>query len=289
MLVDSGSSLAPVLMGNSEHHFVPCSSLPEGIHNPPLLIAVNGQQVACATGSSGDVFFSEFLAPSLNGTKHLLGVFDGQPCYAVDASTAELPSGMSFVALRSLLGDLNETRFQLAGRACQIVQWDKQHRYCGRCGRVTTVIPEDRSRACDSCEERFYPRLSPCVIVVIRRGEYCLLASSARWEGRYYSALAGFIEPGETVEQALHREVMEEVGIRVSNLTYFASQPWPFPGQLMLGFHADYLSGDIQVDGEEIVAADWWHYRDLPPHPDENTLSGQLIRHFVATCREAES
>lgn len=270
-------------------HFLSCSSLPEGIHKPPLLLAVKGQQVAVNTAAPEQIFLPESLASPLHAQRHLLGVLDGHPCYTVDLSTAELPPGFSLVGLRSLLGDLDETRFQLVGRACQIVQWDHQHRYCGRCGKATTVITEDRSRSCDTCQERFYPRLSPCVIVVVRRGEHCLLASSARWEGRYYSALAGFIEPGETVEQALHREVMEEVGIRVSNLTYFASQPWPFPGQLMLGFHADYLSGDIQVDGEEIVAADWWHYRELPPHPDENTLSGQLIRHFVTTCSDRES
>lgn len=249
------------------------------------MIAVNGQQVVCTVDSNVGIFTPQALFNQWTEPRHLLGLFNGRPCYAVALPNQTLPEGFDWCGLRALLGEVDETLFQLAGCACQVVQWDLQHRFCGRCGQATQSLPSDRSRRCESCEESFYPRLSPCVIVVIRRGDHCLLASSARWEGRFYSALAGFIEPGETVEQALHREVMEEVGVEVTNLQYFSSQPWPFPGQLMLGFHADYLRGDIQVDGEEIVAADWWHYDNLPPHPEETTLSGQLIRHFVDACQ----
>jgi NAD+ diphosphatase len=117
--------------------------------------------------------------------------------------------------------------------------------------------------------------------MLITRGEECLLARHAKSRGNWYSTLAGFIEPGESVENALHREVAEEVGIQVHNLRFFTSQPWPFPGQLMLGFHADYLSGDIIVDGQEIEDARWWHWGDLPPVPPPGTLSGKLIQHFV--------
>jgi len=263
--------------------------LPDGDSGEPLLIAVCDQQVVCPDTGAVAIFVPPALLPEDHFPRHFLGVLDGRPCFAVDLpGDTPPPSGFSWRALRSLLGYVDESAFQLAGRACQVVQWDRQHRYCGRCGAGTVVVDSDRSRRCENCDEHFYPRLSPCVIVVIRRGEHCLLASNARWEGRFYSALAGFIEPGETAEQALHREVMEEVGIQVANLRYFASQPWPFPGQLMLGFHADYLAGEIQVDGEEIIAADWWHYTDLPPHPEKTTLSGQLIHHFIDVCRHGE-
>ena len=117
--------------------------------------------------------------------------------------------------------------------------------------------------------------------MLITRGEECLLARHARLKTGVYSTLAGFIEPGESVENALHREVAEEVGLKVQNLRFFTSQPWPFPGQLMLGFHADYLSGDIVIEEKEIDDAQWWHYQDLPPVPPTGTLSGQLIQHFV--------
>ncbi|WP_461482213.1 NAD(+) diphosphatase [Porticoccus sp.] len=264
--------------------FHSCTSLPPGHFGEPLLIAVHDQQVLCTADGEQLIFPPSQLAAQ-DYPRHLLGLLDGRPCYAVDFPLEGIPRELAWFRLRSLLGDMDEPLFNLAGRACQLVQWDRQHRYCGRCGRPTESSEGDRSKCCDHCNELFYPRLSPCVIVVISRGDHCLLASSSRWQGGFYSALAGFIEPGETAEEALHREVMEEVGIRVTNLRYFSSQPWPFPGQLMLGFHANYLAGEIRVDGEEISAADWYHYEQLPPHPDARTLSGRLIQHFVAGCR----
>lgn len=268
--------------------FYPCSSLPPGNVGEPLFLAVNGQQLLSSLDGQ-QIFFSQRELGSFESPPHLLGLLNGQPCYVVNYQEGNMPSGLVWNRLRSLLGMIDECLFNLAGRACQIVEWDCQHRYCGRCGRPTILSQGDRSRRCDHCNELFYPRLSPCVIVIITRGDHCLLASSARWQGEFYSALAGFIEPGETAEEALHREVMEEVGLRVANLQYFSSQPWPFPGQLMIGFHAEYLGGEIQVDGEEIVAADWYHYRQLPPHPDEQTLSGRLIQHFVEACKAREA
>src|SRR5690606_28839634 len=122
----------------------------------------------------------------------------------------------------------------------QIINWCDHHRFCGRCGAATQLDPIERAAVCDNCELLFYPRLSPCVIGIVERHDHCLLAHNKRFKSQKYSALSGFIEPGETAEQALAREIEEEVGIQITNIRYFGSQPWPFPGQLMLGFHADY-------------------------------------------------
>lgn len=127
-----------------------------------------------------------------------------------------------------------------------------------------------------------YPRISPCVIVIVVDGERCLLGRQASWPEGRFSALAGFLEAGESAEQALHREVFEEVGVHIDNIRYVGSQAWPFPGQLMLGFMADATTSDIQVDGLEIAEARWYHYSELPELlPSIQSLSGRLIAHFV--------
>jgi NAD+ diphosphatase len=277
--------------------------LPENTVLEPLFVVVSQQQLLCKKGSqqilyeSGQLPFklalSERAPEVLSGnsqTRHLLGLYNQRPCYAVslsiNSSQIDSPALKDFEwrTLRSFLSHVDDLHFDLAGRACQIISWDREHRFCGCCGQQTTASQADCVRVCHHCERQFYPRISPCVIVVISRDDHCLLARNASWEKNYFSALSGFIEPGETVEQALHREVKEEVGIEVKNLQYFSSQPWPFPGQLMLGFHAVYQSGEIQVDEKEIAEADWWHYQNLPPCPGTHTLSGRLIEHFVNQC-----
>lgn len=213
-------------------------------------------------------------------------MYDSRPCYVLDCEEGakSVASSLAWSSLRSLLGQVSDEAFDLAGRACQIINWDKEHRFCGSCGSQTECSDTDLARFCDRCNRQYYPRISPCIIVVVTRGEHCLLAKNAAWERDYYSALAGFVEAGETVERCLMREVREEVGIEVENLTYFGSQPWPFPGQLMLGFHAEFKSGEIQVDHREIAEAHWWHYNNLPACPGPQTLSGRLIAHFVQQC-----
>ena len=201
---------------------------------------------------------------------------------AVSETVAEqmVDAGARLVPLRSLL-EWGEEIFALAGRAVQLLNSYREHRYCGRCGTATQEVTDEHAMYCASCQHRYYPRLSPCAIMLVTRGEYCLLARHGG-RGDYFTCLAGFVEPGEKVEQTVRREVQEEVGVCVSRLSYFSSQCWPFPGQLMLGFYAEYHSGDITPDGVEIVEADWYHYSDLPPHPNQHTLSGQLIRGFVS-------
>lgn len=184
-------------------------------------------------------------------------------------------------SLRSQLGLLAESDFQLAGRALQILRWFYDHQYCGRCGTPTQTHQRDLARHCVKCSLDFYPRLSPCIITLVTRGDYCLLAWHNRSNTRRYSCLAGFIEPGETPEDTLLREVQEEVGINVKNVRYHSSQAWPFPGQLMLGYFAEYGSGEIQVEPEEIIEANWFRFDQLPEVPPAPTISGRLIEEFV--------
>lgn len=211
-----------------------------------------------------------------------LGKFRGEHCFAVAIDPhAELPMGLVCVELRSLLVRLPENWFMLAGRAQQLLDWDCNHRFCGRCGTPTQYHPQDRATQCPHCGLLQYPRISPCIIVLVSRGNQVLLARSPKFPPGLFSTLAGFIEPGETLEMALSREVYEEVGVKIHRVQYIASQPWPFPNSLMVGFHAQYHSGDIKVDGQEIVEAAWWSVDELPMIPPPGTISRRLIDAYV--------
>ncbi|MFA5495235.1 MAG: NAD(+) diphosphatase [Porticoccaceae bacterium] len=213
---------------------------------------------------------------------HYLGKYNGERCFAMEIAAAEFAaSDLLRVSLRDYLGRIPDGLFRLLGRALQINDWYRNHRFCGTCGAETSLLDGERARACKVCGQSFYPRLSPCIMALITRGDECLLARNKQWTRPFFSALAGFVEPGESAEEALRREVMEEVGLEVGALHYHASQPWPFPGQLMIGFFADYGGGEICIDDVEIAEASWFHYRDLPAIPGEFTLAGQLIRAFV--------
>lgn len=219
--------------------------------------------------------------------EHILGHIGGVPLFAAEADPdADEPEGYSFETLFTFLGQVEEPVFNLIGRSKQIVEWHRDHQYCGQCGKPTEASSMDRSRKCHDCEQFFYPRITPSIIVLVTRGEELLLARNARARGRFFSTLAGFVEPGESLEEAVHREVMEEVGITIGNLRYFGSQPWPFPNSLMLGFHADYQSGQFVLQEEEIAEADWFHYTSLPHRPSPVSIAGRLIESYI---RELES
>jgi NAD+ diphosphatase len=208
-----------------------------------------------------------------------LGMLGEQHCFACDLEEACVPpEGMALSGLRALFGALDDSIFALAGRAFQIVDWDRSHQYCGRCGTPTRHRANERARECPSCGQVHYPRIAPAIMALIRRGDELLLARSPHFPPGMYSALAGFVEPGETLEQTLVREVREEVGIEVANLRYFASQPWPFPHSLMIAFNADYVSGEITPEPGEIEAADWFTATRLPPAlPSKISISRRLI------------
>lgn len=194
------------------------------------------------------------------------------------------PGSSEFVPLRSAFGRLSELDWILAGRASQILIWDEDHRFCGRCGSTTTAHALERSRVCPSCGLAHFPRLAPAVIVLVERADgRALLAWGRQFPSRLFSTLAGFVEAGESLEETVQREVKEEVGIDVANIRYFGSQPWPFPHSLMVGFTADYAGGEIVVQPDEIREADWFSHDDLPPVPRGTmSIAGRMIDDWIA-------
>lgn len=183
--------------------------------------------------------------------------------------------------LRALMNTIGDELFWIAGRANHLMDWDRSHRFCGRCGQPTVDKPDERAKHCPACGLINYPRLSPAVIVAVLKGDRLLLARNKRFRGAFYSVLAGFVEPGETLEQCVMREIREEVGIAVKNIRYFGSQPWPFPNSLMVGFVADYAGGEITVDNVELMEAAWFTATDLPQVPPRISIARQLIDWFV--------
>ncbi|MGD8298079.1 MAG: NAD(+) diphosphatase [Desulfobacterales bacterium] len=214
--------------------------------------------------------------------KQYLGSLDGLPCYAAELlHDRNLPDGFEFKGLRQLFGRLEEELIWVAGRANQLVDWNQNHQFCGRCGHATEDKQSERAKICPNCRLINYPRVSPAIIVAVIKDNQILLGSNRRFKNGFYSVLAGFAEPGESLEECVAREVYEEVGITVENIRYFGSQPWPFPNSLMVGFIADYGGGRINVDNSEIVKAAWYSARNLPPIPPKISIARQLIDWFA--------
>ncbi len=206
-------------------------------------------------------------------------------CYTAELPAhQEAPEGLVFLGLRQLFNLLGETLFWVAGRAVQIVDWDRNHQFCGRCGAATHIVTGERARKCPQCDLSSYPRISPAMIVRVERqdenGRTILLARANRFPPGFYSVLAGFVEPGETLEQCVEREVREEVGLEVKNIRYFGSQPWPFPNSLMIAFTAEYAAGDITLDETEILEAGWYSADSLPQIPPPLSIARRLIDDF---------
>ena len=197
----------------------------------------------------------------------------------------EPPPGMIFQGLRRLWGPLDEETWKLAGRAVQIVEWDRNHRFCGRCGAETERKPDELARVCPRCGLQQFPRISPAVIVRIERGEELLLARSPHFAPGVYSTLAGFVEPGESLEETVVREVREEGGVEVTNVRYFGSQPWPFPNSLMIGFVADWAAGEIHPQEGEIEDAGWFTVDSLPGLPSRFSIARRLLDDFIERRR----
>lgn len=217
------------------------------------------------------------------GKRHL-GCLNGIDCYCCSVDdVGQMPPETTLIGLRRLFGIIPDELFNMANLAVHLAHWDRTHVFCSRCGSPIEDRQDVRAKECSQCGLLVFPRISPAVIVLVKKGDEILLARSGRFERGLFSVLAGFVEPGETLEEAVAREVREEVGISISHITYFGSQPWPFPDSLMVGFTAEYLEGDLRIDGEEIVEAGWHRAGNLPKIPDKVSIARRLIDSFVAS------
>ena len=214
--------------------------------------------------------------------KHYFGTLDGYPCICAEVSPeTDAFDGMIFEDLRGLYDVLDEDLYLLAGRAVQIINWDKNHQYCGKCGTLTEIVAYEMAKICPECGFINYTRISPAVIIAIIKNGKILMAKHSYGLKNRYALVAGFIEAGETLEEGVKREIMEEVGLNVKNIKYFGSQPWPFPNSLMIGFTADYESGEIKVDGKEIIDAKWFDVDEVTPMPSKISISSELIEWYI--------
>ncbi len=235
---------------------------------------------------------SQALAPlpmygfeGLTKSRHYLGRLDGVDCWALHLS--EAPAGWQGTALRAALLQFPGALMGVASRAAQVLEWDRAHRFCGVCGTPTETALHERARRCPACGHSAYPRLSPAMMVLIHRGRELLLARSPHYAPGMFSALAGFVEPGESLEECVHREVAEEVGVTVGTLRYYGSQSWPFPHSLMLAFTAEWQGGEIVPQQDEIEAAGWFDIDALPGIPPRFSVAGHLIRDTADRLRES--
>jgi NAD+ diphosphatase len=216
---------------------------------------------------------------------HHIGDADGAPCRATEI-TGDAPDGWTFTGLRALFSVLPEPLLRVAGTALMVVDWDRSHRFCGRCGTPTRAKDGERARECPACGELAYPRISPAIIVAVTRGDRLMLVRHHRFAQRF-TVVAGYVEPGETLEECVHREVFEETAIDIDEPRYFANQPWPFPHSLMVAFTAEHRSGEIRVEPSELIEGGWFSADALPVVPDRVTIARRLIDAFVAAHRRS--
>ena len=211
-----------------------------------------------------------------------IGYWNDVPCLTCEIDESLVDYNIfQLVSLYNILGHVEKSLFLLIGQAFQILCWSMEHQFCGKCGNKMIPHEYERAMCCSICKSQVYPRISPCVIVLVTRGEQFLLARNINFPQPMFSTLAGFLEAGESVENALHREVEEEVDLKIKNISYYGSQPWPFPSQLMLGFYAQYCSGEIKCNPKEIAEASWYSRKNLPMIPPASSIAGELIRNFL--------
>ncbi len=274
--------LAVTLSDVSPTRFVPGVVAPAPPGPKSLFVLARGLDVLVRFEGDRPAFPAFEAVAAWGDLPHYLGDLDGAAIFTAALLEQTPPEPYKLVPARTLFGALDEAAFSVAGRAIAVSEWDVTHRFCGKCGTPTEVDPKERARRCPRCESAFYPRVSPAVIVLVERGDQVLLARGANFPRPWFSTLAGFVEPGESFEEAVAREVKEEVGVDVKNLRYFGSQPWPFGRSVMVGFNAEWAGGEIAADGVEIAEAHWYRRDELPNMPPKLSIARNLIDEWLA-------
>ncbi len=265
--------------------FTPSHSPPATLPEGTLAFAFRDDKLLVGGPEDAPLVPQSSMLESLgvDGDRHYLGELAGVACVAVPlAADAPEPSGWRYAGLRSLFFRLPEPLLAIAARAFQVVEWDRTHQYCGRCGTPTRLKAGERAKECPACSYVSYPRVTPAMMVLITRGREILLARAPRFPAGMFSALAGFVEPGETIEDCIRREVREEVGLEVGDIRYFSSQSWAFPHSLMIAYTAEYAGGELRPDETEIAEARWFSWDDVPKLPPSISISRRLIEATVA-------
>ena len=265
-------------------HFIPAARHPGIATGQAWCFAFVGNQLLLPEDDPAGL---QALAPAQllaqASAQHYLGTLATQDCWALLLPSA--PAGWAPVPLRTAMQRFDGALAALAGRAAQVLEWDRAHRFCGVCGSATNLLAGERARICPACKHSAYPRLSPAMMALVWRPGALLLARSPHYAKGMYSALAGFVEAGESLEDCVHREVAEEVGLQVHKLRYFGSQSWPFPHSLMVAYTAEYVAGQIVPQAAEIEDAQWFALDALPNIPPRFSIAGHLIRDTVAALQ----
>jgi NAD+ diphosphatase len=257
---------------------------PDTVPHSVNRVIVKDNGVYISSGNHPALFFSgnlENFPLDVQRTQYL-GHGDSIACYAAEISSeSDLPGWTYYPNVRDLFGILSDKELAIAALAVRLIDFDRTTRFCGRCGTRMQQSRRERAKICDTCGLITYPRTSPAIIVLVRKDDTILLARSPRFPPGFHSIIAGFVEPGETLEEAIPREVREETGIEITNIRYFGSEPWPFPSSLMIGFIADYAGGEIVIDNNEIISAGWFDRDHLPLLPSTMSISRALIDWWI--------
>jgi len=243
-------------------------------------VLVRQDDICITSGTPPSVLYPgdpESSGISLAGFQYL-GYRENVPYYAGEiAQDFPPPKGTEYSGIRALFGSIPDEELAIAAYAARIIRFDRTTRFCGTCGAETRQLRTERAKQCGTCGLVSYPRLSPAIIVLVQREDRVLLARSPRSPPGMYGLVAGFVEPGENLEHAVVREVQEETGIKVKDIRYFGSEPWPFPDSLMVGFIADFAGGELVVDTSEIESAFWFDRNHLPRIPENMSITRALI------------